>query len=44
MTSEELKQHWDKSSFYAGTKLNKEDYEYLKSHLVEKKKKKKIIV
>lgn len=28
-------QFWDKSNFYAGTKIHKDDYEYLKNHLAE---------
>lgn len=44
MSTEEFIQFWDKSSFYAGTKVNKEDYEYLKSHLVENFHFAKIIV
>ncbi|MBE6360048.1 MAG: hypothetical protein E7059_01170 [Treponema bryantii] len=35
MSTEEFIQFWDKSNFYAGTKIHKEDYEYLKNHLVE---------
>lgn len=35
MTIDDFIQFWDKSNFYSGTKIHKDDYEYLKNHLVE---------